>query len=247
MSRRSSAPLRKGKDPQPLFGLARRELAVWRLGWIGHTPQPLFGRVLESLGCFGVRAATPWGPAELLPGMSDPAVCISCRECGMLLYVWGRAPRKQCAKRSWPTRTALEWNGRFAPGNRPWQYLILATSTLQRCPVVSKHRRGPLNQIRKNPRPVYLDLRAVIASQYTKPGVKPTIRGIHTGHPSVTSDMVWIMDSMYLSLPAMIPPAKSGDSPRPYMMPLDACCIPMCGAGWILMVQCAAVCPYTWA
>jgi len=24
----------------------------------------------------------------------------------------------------------------------------------------------------------------VIANQYTKPGAKPTIRGIHTGHPS---------------------------------------------------------------
>ena len=27
-------------------------------------------------------------------------------------------------------------------------------------------------------------LLAVIANQYTKPGAKPTIRGIHTGHPS---------------------------------------------------------------
>ena len=55
-----------------------------------------------------------------------------------------------------------------------------------------------------------MDLRAVIASQYTKPGVKPTIRGIHTGHPSVTSDMVWIMDSMYLSLPAADSSRKAG-------------------------------------
>lgn len=33
----------------------------------------------------------------------------------------------------------------------------------------------------------YFDRLAVIASQYTRPGAKPTINGIHTGHPSITS------------------------------------------------------------
>ena len=35
----------------------------------------------------------------------------------------------------------------------------------------------------------YLFFIAVIANQYTKPGVKPTMSGIHTGHPSTTLAM----------------------------------------------------------
>jgi len=48
----------------------------------------------------------------------------------------------------------------------------------------------------------------VIASQYTKPGAKPTIKGIHTGHPSVTSDMVCTGNRLYLSLPVGPAPAR---------------------------------------
>ena len=37
----------------------------------------------------------------------------------------------------------------------------------------------------------YFDLLAVIANQYTKPGAKPTINGIHTGHPSTALAMIF--------------------------------------------------------
>lgn len=38
---------------------------------------------------------------------------------------------------------------------------------------------------------IYFDFLAVIANQYTKPGAKPTINGIHTGHPSITLAMLF--------------------------------------------------------
>ena len=38
---------------------------------------------------------------------------------------------------------------------------------------------------------IYFDLLAVIANQYIKPGVKPTINGIHTGHPSIALAMIF--------------------------------------------------------
>jgi hypothetical protein len=65
-----------------------------------------------------------------------------------------------------------------------------------------KTGKTPSISNKKKSAPIYFDFRAVIANQYTKPGVKPTIKGIHTGHPSVTSDMVCTGNYVYLSLPA---------------------------------------------
>ena len=43
------------------------------------------------------------------------------------------------------------------------------------------------------------DLLAVIANQYTKPGAKPTINGIHTGHPSAAVAMLSNQNLSYLN------------------------------------------------
>ncbi len=75
---------------------------------------------------------------------------------------------------------------------------------------ITAHRIGRayprLQNKKKTPR--YLDLRAVIASQYTRPGAKPTIRGIQTGHPSVTSDMLDVDEKSYLN-PSLTDRAQS--------------------------------------
>ena len=43
---------------------------------------------------------------------------------------------------------------------------------------------------------------AVIANQYTKPGAKPTIRGIHTGHPSTALVISENSNLSYLNPPS---------------------------------------------
>ena len=45
---------------------------------------------------------------------------------------------------------------------------------------------------------------AVIANQYTKPGAKPTIRGIHTGHPSTTLAISENVNLSYLNPPSSL-------------------------------------------
>ena len=41
----------------------------------------------------------------------------------------------------------------------------------------------------------------MIANQYTKPGAKPTIRGIHTGHPSTALVITENVNLSYLNPP----------------------------------------------
>ena len=44
----------------------------------------------------------------------------------------------------------------------------------------------------------------MIANQYTKPGAKPTIRGIHTGHPSTTLVISENVNLSYLNPPSSL-------------------------------------------
>ena len=61
-----------------------------------------------------------------------------------------------------------------------------------------------LSDVEKEVKKLVYFLLAVIANQYTSPGAKPTIKGIHTGHPSIMLDISNNLDMYYLNHPSLI-------------------------------------------